>query len=179
MRGAKAARGALAKIAAVLPPERAQALDWPTLLAGASRTGEGEGASLPLIRQALAGGRKLKPNYLGKDGRPSARVVLPAALGLFDHAQMLAAWCETREAFRNSVSTAWRRSRSSTSARQSRTGRFSSTGDAPRGSTSEPRPACRRGDRSGLRNAPERGFPARPADWRLHDRQSVSLNARQ
>ena len=101
MRGPKAARGALAKIAAVLPPERAEALDWPTLLAGASRTGEGEGASLPLIRQALAGGRKLKLDYLGKDGRPSARVVLPAALGFFDPAQMLAAWCETREAFRN------------------------------------------------------------------------------
>jgi predicted DNA-binding transcriptional regulator YafY len=29
-----AARGALAKIAAVLPPERAEALDWPTMLAG-------------------------------------------------------------------------------------------------------------------------------------------------
>jgi predicted DNA-binding transcriptional regulator YafY len=39
---ARAARDALAKIAAVLPPERASALDWPTLLAGGSRAGEAE-----------------------------------------------------------------------------------------------------------------------------------------
>ncbi len=35
---ARAARDALSKIGAVLPPERAAALDWPTLLAGADRT---------------------------------------------------------------------------------------------------------------------------------------------
>ncbi|HEX9169312.1 MAG TPA: YafY family protein [Roseiarcus sp.] len=97
----KAARGALAKIAAVLPPERAEALDWPTLLAGASRVGESEGASLPLIREALAAGRKLKLDYVDKEGRPSERVLWPVALGFFDHARMLAAWCETREAFRH------------------------------------------------------------------------------
>ena len=39
---ARAARDALAKIAAVLPPERASALDGPTLLAGGSRAGEAE-----------------------------------------------------------------------------------------------------------------------------------------
>jgi hypothetical protein len=29
------------------------------------------------------------------------RVVWPVALGFFDHARMLAAWCETREGFRH------------------------------------------------------------------------------
>src|SRR5208337_1198698 len=50
---ARAARDALAKIGAVLPPERASALDWPTLLAGGSQAGKAEGAALPVVRQAL------------------------------------------------------------------------------------------------------------------------------
>jgi len=97
----KAARGALAKIAAVLPPERAEALDWPTLLAGASKPGEQEGMSLPLVRKALGAERKLELAYVDKDGRQSTRIVWPVAVGFFDHARMLAAWCETREAFRH------------------------------------------------------------------------------
>src|SRR5271155_5614979 len=98
---AKAARGALAKIAAVLPPERAEALDWPTLMAGASKLGDEEGMSLPLVRKALGAERKLELAYVDKDGRRSTRIVWPVAVGFFDHARMLAAWCETRQAFRH------------------------------------------------------------------------------
>jgi predicted DNA-binding transcriptional regulator YafY len=98
---AKAARGALAKIAAVLPPERADVLDWPSLLAGPSRTAEREAAILPLVRQALSGERKLGFAYEDKDRRRSKRVVWPVALAFFDSARMLAAWCETRAAFRH------------------------------------------------------------------------------
>ena len=97
----KAARGALGKIAAVLPPERAEALDWPTMLAAASRAGDSEAASPPVIREALTAGRKVRLAYVDKEGRSSARVVWPVALGFFDHARMLAAWCETRQAFRH------------------------------------------------------------------------------
>ncbi len=97
----KAARGALAKIAAVLPPERADALDWPTLLAGPSPPGERESANLPLVRMALSGERKLGFAYEDKNGRRSTRLVWPVALGFFDHSRMLAAWCETRAAFRH------------------------------------------------------------------------------
>ncbi len=97
----KAARGALAKIAAVLPPERADALDWPTLIAGPSPTGEREAAKLRLVRAALNGERKLGFAYENKDGRRSARIVWPVVLGFFDNARMLAAWCEARSAFRH------------------------------------------------------------------------------
>jgi predicted DNA-binding transcriptional regulator YafY len=97
----KAARGALAKIAAVLPPERAEALDWPTLMAGASKPGDEEAVSLPLVRKALGLERKLELAYVDKEGRRSTRIVWPVAVGFFDHARMLAAWCETREAFRH------------------------------------------------------------------------------
>jgi predicted DNA-binding transcriptional regulator YafY len=98
---ASSARDALAKIAAVLPPERAAALDWPTLLAGAGRTGEAESAALPVVRKALAEERKLRFAYADKEGRPSDRIVWPVAVGFFDSSRMLAAWCETREAFRH------------------------------------------------------------------------------
>ena len=47
---ALAADHALAKIAAVLPPERAEALDWPTMLAGAGALGQRESLSLPLAQ---------------------------------------------------------------------------------------------------------------------------------
>lgn len=97
----KAARNALAKIAAVLPAERAQALDWPTLLAGAGAAGEAERAALPLVRQAMRDERKLAFSYSDKDGRRSTRIVWPVAVGFFDTVRMLAAWCETREAFRH------------------------------------------------------------------------------
>ena len=65
---AKAARGALAKIAAVLPPERAEALDWPTMLAGAGAAGERGRREPSLIREALRAERKLKLAYVDKDG---------------------------------------------------------------------------------------------------------------
>ena len=98
---ARAARDALAKIGAVLPPERAAALDWPTLLARAGRTGEAESAALPLVRQALTAERKLAFAYADKEGRSSTRVVWPVAIGFFDQVRMLAAWCETRQAYRH------------------------------------------------------------------------------
>ena len=83
----RAAEDALAKIAAVLPPERAAALDWPTLLAGAGRAGEAESAALPVVRKALAEERKLRFAYADKDGRPSDRIVWPVAVGFFDSRQ--------------------------------------------------------------------------------------------
>ena len=98
---ARAARDALAKIGAVLPPERAAALDWPTLLAGAGKAGKAEEAALPVVRQALANDRKLAFAYSDKEGRASNRVVWPVAVGFFDAVRMLAAWCEARQAFRH------------------------------------------------------------------------------
>jgi len=98
---ARAAKDAVAKIAAVLPPERAAALDWPTLLAGARRAGEAEAAALKLARKALANERKLAFAYADKERRESRRTVWPVAVGFFDRVMMLAAWCETREAFRH------------------------------------------------------------------------------
>ena len=98
---ARHAKDAVAKIAAVLPAERAGALDWPTLLAGARKTGGAERAVLSLVREALRDERKLAFAYADKAARASNRVVWPIAVGFFEEVMMLAAWCEGREAFRH------------------------------------------------------------------------------
>jgi predicted DNA-binding transcriptional regulator YafY len=97
----KAAADALAKIAAVLPPERAAALDWPTLLVAAGAQAEAEGAALSVVRKALSEERKVRFAYDDKEGRRSDRTVWPVAVGFFESVRMLAAWCETRKAFRH------------------------------------------------------------------------------
>ncbi len=97
----RAAKDALAKIVAVLPPERAVAMDWPRLLAGGSRAGEAERAALRVTRKAMAEERKLGFAYADKGGQRTERVVWPVAVGFFDSVMMLAAWCEAREAFRH------------------------------------------------------------------------------
>jgi predicted DNA-binding transcriptional regulator YafY len=54
-----------------------------------------------VVRKALSDERKLAFAYADKEGRGSNRVVWPVAVGFFDEVRMLAAWCETREAFRH------------------------------------------------------------------------------
>ena len=98
---ARGARDALAKIAAVLPEERADFIAWPTLIAGPGKPLEDSEAHLPLLRQALREERKLALGYVDAQGRPTQRLVWPVALGFFDSARVLAAWCEMRGDFRH------------------------------------------------------------------------------
>ena len=67
----------------------------------AGDAGEAERAALPLVRRAMRDERKLAFSYSDKNGLSSKRIVWPVAVGFFDSSRMLAAWCETREAFRH------------------------------------------------------------------------------
>lgn len=98
---ALAARDAIAKIAAVLPADRRAALDEPTLLVPAKRRHPPETVDLALLRRALREERKLALAYRDAEGRESRRVVWPVALGFMEETRVLAAWCETRGAFRH------------------------------------------------------------------------------
>lgn len=93
-----AASQALAKIAAILPPEIGDKAMASGLLAGGPTRVP---AHLRPIRQAMEGEEKLRLGYLDKKGRSSHRVVWPVALGFFHAAEVLAAWCETRRDFRH------------------------------------------------------------------------------
>ncbi|QLP97507.1 MAG: YafY family transcriptional regulator [Rhodoblastus sp.] len=95
-----AARDALAKIAAVLPPERDDALASATLIPVAPRFDDAA-ARLPVLRAALSARRKLELDYVDAGGSVSLRVVWPTAIGFFDAALVLAAWCELRADFRH------------------------------------------------------------------------------
>ena len=77
------ARGALAKLSAVLPEGRRAARDAAAL------------------RGALREERRLAIAYEDGGAVASERVVWPVAIGVFERTQLLAAWCELRGDFRH------------------------------------------------------------------------------
>jgi predicted DNA-binding transcriptional regulator YafY len=98
---AESAKNALAKIAAVLPPDLSDLLDSSALLVGpGERIATGD-AELPRIRQAIRAERKLNVAYVDGAGTPTQRTIWPFALAFFDRARVIVAWCETRQAFRH------------------------------------------------------------------------------
>lgn len=93
----QACADALAKIAAVLPAEMEDAMATNGLLAGPAPPTP----HLKLIREALRTEHKLRLRYTDKKDAATERTVWPVALGFFGTAEVLAAWCETRQAFRH------------------------------------------------------------------------------
>ncbi len=98
---AGAARNALAKIAAVLPPDRREGMDGSALLVGPGDPIAAGDAELAAIRQAIRAEHKLDLSYRDRDGSESHRVIWPFALGFFDRVRVVVAWCELRQSFRH------------------------------------------------------------------------------
>jgi predicted DNA-binding transcriptional regulator YafY len=96
-----AARNALAKIAAVLPPERRDDLDATPLLVGPTASVVTDRVDISVIRQAIRAERKLGISYHDANGTVSERIIWPFAIGFFDCVCMVAAWCELRNNFRH------------------------------------------------------------------------------
>lgn len=96
-----AARNALAKITAVLPADLQDAPAASTLLVGPGAPIAAGQAELPLIRQAIKAQCKLDITYCDLKGAHSTRTIWPFALGFFDNARVVVAWCELRETFRH------------------------------------------------------------------------------
>ncbi|MGN6584748.1 MAG: helix-turn-helix transcriptional regulator [Rhizobiaceae bacterium] len=95
----RAAENALAKIEAALPPEMENAAAESALLAGPAKSGKP--AQLKHIREAIGREEKLYLAYTDKKGKATERLVWPIAIGFFEAAEVLAAWCETRRDFRH------------------------------------------------------------------------------
>lgn len=95
-----AAEAARAKLAAVTPEQFsvAEQLAAP-LLVGPSPPAKGQ--TLERVRGALMRERKLAIEYIDAAGVRSRRMTWPVALGWFEDSEMLAAWCEYRNAFRH------------------------------------------------------------------------------
>ena len=96
-----AARGALARIAAVLPAELRHDLDTSALLVGPGAPMATGDDNLPTIRRAIRSERKLDITYRDLRERTTSRTVWPFALAFFDHVRMMVAWCELRQGFRH------------------------------------------------------------------------------
>lgn len=95
----RAAADALAKITAVLPAELDDVAATSGLLVGPSVSQPAP--CLLTIRRAIRTEEKLRLRYTDKKSVSTERTVWPVALGFFDAAEVLAAWCETRHAFRH------------------------------------------------------------------------------
>ena len=93
-----AARNALAKIAAVLPADLREALDASPLLVG---SGQATTIDLTVVREAIRTECKIAIRYRDGGGAATERVVWPFALGFFDQARVIGAWCELRSDFRS------------------------------------------------------------------------------
>jgi predicted DNA-binding transcriptional regulator YafY len=94
----RAAADALAKIAAVLPADLRDSIEGVGLMAG---PGARESLDLAPIRAAMRAEHKLAFDYADARGERTRRTVWPVALGFFDRARMLVAWCELRQDFRH------------------------------------------------------------------------------
>jgi predicted DNA-binding transcriptional regulator YafY len=99
---AQAAGDAVAKIAAVLPTDLRHELETNALLIGPSaKDAPVAGDHLADIREAIRDERKLQIDYRNAQGKASRRIVWPFALGFFDRARVMVAWCESRQEFRH------------------------------------------------------------------------------
>ncbi len=86
---AEVAERATAKIEAMLPPRPA-----------ASVTCNSDNP-LDIVRMCIEAECRLHLDYRDAKGRPSARIVWPIELYRYDDSGMIAAWCESRNDFRN------------------------------------------------------------------------------
>ena len=98
---AAAAGDALAKIAAVLPPELRLELETSALLVPPGPPVAEVGLHDAAIRQAIRQEHRLVLDYRDAAGKGSRRTIWPFALGYFDRVQVVVAWCELRQDLRH------------------------------------------------------------------------------
>lgn len=99
---ALAARDAMAKIVAVLPPDLTRRVEDAVLILGPGRAiAAGEGIDLAAMRRTIRAERRARMAYGDGQGRASERIVWPLALSFFDHVRVLVTWCELRQDFRH------------------------------------------------------------------------------
>jgi predicted DNA-binding transcriptional regulator YafY len=98
---AGSAADAMAKLRAVLSRELRAAVDDTALLAGPAPRRPSEQVDLAEIRRCIREQRKAHIAYADRRGARTARVVWPIAVGFFERARIVVAWCEDRRDFRS------------------------------------------------------------------------------
>jgi len=95
------ARSALSKIALALPAVRREEIARSRLFAPGFHIRPAAAASLETARQAILQRRKLRVEYVDSGERKSLRTIRPLAVYFWGTTWTLAAWCESRNDFRN------------------------------------------------------------------------------
>ena len=98
---AAAAAQALAKVSAVLPPELERELATSGLLVGPGTELPSDDADVAALRLAIRHEERISIRYRDKAGQATSRTVWPFALGFFDRARVVVAWCELRQSIRH------------------------------------------------------------------------------
>jgi len=96
-----AARTALLKIEAVLPPELKRSTQRSRIFAPTWRERSERAQAIDRLHAAIAAHHVLRVDYRDESGRTSAREVEPLCLAFWGGAWTLGAWCRLREDFRN------------------------------------------------------------------------------
>ncbi len=98
---ALAARDAIVKISAVLPPRLRDDIEASTLIVAPSKALRSASPDLAPIRAAIRAERKLALLYHDAQGASTERTIWPFGVGYFDEARVVMAWCELRQGFRH------------------------------------------------------------------------------
>ncbi len=97
----EAARSALSRIAAVLPPNLRDELDASAMFIGPGADIPADVVDPAVLRKAIRLERKVHLSYRDGSGAPTERVIWPFALAFFDQVRLLVGWCELRQDFRS------------------------------------------------------------------------------
>ena len=76
-------------------------MESSSLLIGPASTQKREAVDLGPVREAIRTEHKLRVTYVDKQEAETSRVIWPIALGYFDRASVVVAWCELRQGFRH------------------------------------------------------------------------------
>lgn len=99
---ADAARHAVQRIGGVLPAELRLAVETSGLFVPARCPQDALPAPwLPVLRRAIRDEHALQLDYRDEAGTVTQRRIWPFAMAFFDHARLIAAWCELRQDFRH------------------------------------------------------------------------------
>ncbi len=98
---ARAAKQAIDKIIAVLPPALRAEILQTALFAPPSQAKEPIKVDFSAVRRAIRTRHKITFHYKALNGAKTKRSVRPICLAFFGPVWLLAAWCETRKDFRN------------------------------------------------------------------------------
>ena len=98
---AQAAQAAMNRIANVLPTELRLSVETSGLFVPERCDAFPPVPWLPTLRRAIRCEHALLLDYRDAHDEPSQRRIWPFAMAFFDHARLIAAWCELRQNFRH------------------------------------------------------------------------------